>query len=94
MVEPMSLERVLLEVYQVFQVTRDASFIDALALKDDDKPRAKDAGSLPHKAEIADTTTLQVCVAPATAASSPPPVKEKNVCINPLNLCQFDHTML
>lgn len=77
----------LLEIYKVFEITKDASFIDAPIDKDNDKPMAEDAGLVGREAEIANTTTPQVHVAPATAMSSPPQVSEKKVRIIHLNMC-------
>lgn len=83
----------LLEVCQVLEIIGDASFINAPVYDDDDEVLVEDADPVACEVEIADTTTSQVHVAPAIAASSPSPVHEKKVCIIHLNLCQFKHTM-
>lgn len=56
-------KRVLLEYNQVFEVTRDASFINAPIHEDEDDPKA---GPVTCEDEIADTTTPQVHVALTT----------------------------
>lgn len=41
----------------MFEVTRDASFIDALVPEGDDKPMSEDLGLMSYEVETTDTTT-------------------------------------